>query len=293
MLRELIATCRDGQQGFRVASELVTNDPELKMLLSSFSLQCSKFAGEHENELVSMGEPASERQTGSFSGAIHRGWLNLKAAVGGFNNRAILVESEREADRIISEHKKALANDLPDSLRQTIQRHLDEFVPTHNTIRSLRDSAVEQPSKLEESARGITRTVRRKGEQAAAGAAEAWGEMKTKAEDAVDLGERYVRRNPFSFLGGALLLGFGIGMLFYTLELRNERIRLEMSGQPLHRVRMALAGWLGFLAGRARSGYRSSVEQVQDVASQAPRMLFRRRNRFSGPIRSAWRKMVG
>ena len=291
VLRDLIAADHDGQQGFRTASDSVANDPELKMLLSSFSLQCSKFAGELKNQLLSMGEQYPERESGSFSGAMRRGWLNLKAAVGGFDNRSIIAECETELDSFLAEYNKALSHDLPDSIREVVQRHRDELITTHDTIRALRDS---MPAKSVTDLGGeAVRTVRQTGERAVAGAAEVWGEMKAKADEARRTSESYVQRNPLAYLGGALLLGFGVGMLFYSLELRNDRLQLEMTRRPMRRIGTALVGWLGFLAGRAKSGYRSSIEQVQDIANQAPTRLFPRRNRFSRPLRSAWKKMAG
>jgi uncharacterized protein (TIGR02284 family) len=50
----LIETLKDGQEGFRQASEAV-NDSKLKMLFSEYSLQRSKFAGELQNESITFG----------------------------------------------------------------------------------------------------------------------------------------------------------------------------------------------------------------------------------------------
>ena len=297
VVRDLIATCHDGQQGFRTASEHVTDDPELKMLLSSFSLQCSRFAGELENDLITIGEHHPEHEGGHLSGAIHRGWMNLRGAVGQMDNHSILAECEREMDGILSSYDKALTHELADPLRQTVQRQRGEFITTHNTVKALRDATPEQTSKVLESFRQTAQSarekVRQKGEQAAAGAEQAWGEMKEKTEQARVAGEEAVQRNPLGWLGGALLLGFGLGMAFYLIELRNERIRLEIRHRPLRRMGTALTGWLGYLAGRARSGYESSVDQVQSIRVPRRWFGFRRGNRLSRPLRSAWERVAG
>ena len=299
-LRGLISACRDTQEGFRTASELVTNDPELKMLLSSFSLQASKFAGELENQLIGLGENVPERERGSFTGALHRGWMNLKATVGGADNHSVLSECEREQDTILENYNKALLTEMPDNIRQVVQRQRDELVTTHNTVRALRDSHASSRTpmpgegRIGEAGPTIGQNLQAKTAQAKAGATEVWDEMKSRAGETRELGEGYIHRNPLTSLGTALLLGFGIGMAFYAFELRNERIRMEVSRRPLRRIGTALAGWLGFLAGRARSGYRGSVEQVQDIASEAPGRIFprMRRNRFMRPLRTAWEKMT-
>ena len=55
-LNKLIETCKDGQEGFRLAAESIADDENLKSFLFSCSLQRSKFAGELQNELIGLGE---------------------------------------------------------------------------------------------------------------------------------------------------------------------------------------------------------------------------------------------
>jgi hypothetical protein len=51
----LIETLKDGQEGFRQASDAV-KDSQLETLFSEYSLQRSKFAGELQNEAIILGE---------------------------------------------------------------------------------------------------------------------------------------------------------------------------------------------------------------------------------------------
>jgi uncharacterized protein (TIGR02284 family) len=102
----LIETLKDGQEGFRQASEAV-KDSHLKTLLSEYSLQRSKFAGELQNEAINLGENNPEN-TSSAAGAMHRAWINLKSAITSQNDHAILAECERGEDSAVSEYKKAM-----------------------------------------------------------------------------------------------------------------------------------------------------------------------------------------
>ena len=70
----LIETLKDGQQGFREASEAV-KEPELKSLFSEYSLQRAKFAGELQSEAIGLGESNPE-DSSSTAGAMHRAWIN-------------------------------------------------------------------------------------------------------------------------------------------------------------------------------------------------------------------------
>jgi uncharacterized protein (TIGR02284 family) len=295
VIRDLIETCRDGQEGFRAASESVADDPELKMLLSSFSLERAKFAGELESLLLGMGEHHPEREGSSVAGAAHRGWIKFKAAVTRADNHAILAECERGEDLAVESYNKALAHGLPEPIREVVQKQRQEVLTAHNTVRALRDATPGGVTRAASAAKSATQAVRAQTEKAAKSAAEVWEEMKSKAGDWRESTETYVRRNPLPSLGWALATGFAIGMLFQAAGIRNERARLEAERHPWRRFAAAFAAWLGVIGSRTRSGVRSSVETIQekveDLASQAPRQI-RRGNRMAKPLRRMWNRMT-
>src|SRR5690349_11369619 len=85
----LIQTCKDGQEGFKQAAEGVQNS-QLKTLFYDLGQQRAQFAGELQTLVRELGgDPEKE---GSFSGALHRGWINIKSAVTGQDEHAILNE---------------------------------------------------------------------------------------------------------------------------------------------------------------------------------------------------------
>jgi uncharacterized protein (TIGR02284 family) len=136
----LIETLKDGQEGFRQASEAVT-DSKLKMLFSEFSLQRAKFAGELQNEAISLGEHNPEN-TSSTAGAMHRAWINLKSAITSGDDHAILAECERGEDSAVNEYKKAMEEDeLSAPVREAISRQYTDVKDAHDRIRELRDAA--------------------------------------------------------------------------------------------------------------------------------------------------------
>ena len=136
----LIETLKDGQEGFRQASEAV-KDSQLKSLFSEYSLQRSKFAGELQNEAISLGEHNPEN-TSSTAGAMHRAWINLKSAITSADDHAILAECERGEDSAVNEFKKAMEEEeLSASIRDTISRQYIDVKRAHDRIRELRDAA--------------------------------------------------------------------------------------------------------------------------------------------------------
>ena len=136
----LIETLKDGQQGFKEASEAV-KDSQLKSLFSEYSLQRAKFAGELQNEAISLGEHDPE-DSSSTAGAMHRTWINLKSAITSQDDHAILAECERGEDSAVAEYKKAMEEeDLSAPIRETISRQYTDVKTAHDRIKALRDAA--------------------------------------------------------------------------------------------------------------------------------------------------------
>ncbi|MEP7077591.1 MAG: PA2169 family four-helix-bundle protein [Chthoniobacterales bacterium] len=136
-INDLIETLKDGQEGFRQAAEAV-KDSELRSLFSEYSLQRSKFAGELQSEAIGLGESKPE-DSSSTAGAMHRAWINLKAAISSRDDHAILAECERGEDSAVSAYKKAMEHELSSPIRDTVSRQYADVKSAHDRIRDLRD----------------------------------------------------------------------------------------------------------------------------------------------------------
>jgi uncharacterized protein (TIGR02284 family) len=139
VLNNLIETLKDGQEGFKQAAESV-RDPQLKALFGQYSQQRSRFAAALQNEARSHGETKPETSS-SATGALHRGWINLKSAITGGDEHAILAECERGEDSAVEEYKKALEDGLTPSAQDLVSRQFTEIKAVHDQIKSLRDAA--------------------------------------------------------------------------------------------------------------------------------------------------------
>ena len=94
-------------------------------------------------ELRSKAQNPDEREpnaSGSTAGALHRGWINLKSALSGGNDHAILAECERGEDSAVDEYQKALSDGLSAPVREIVARQYTEIKATHDRIRDLRDA---------------------------------------------------------------------------------------------------------------------------------------------------------
>jgi uncharacterized protein (TIGR02284 family) len=85
------------------------------------------------------GTPA---QGGSVSGSMHRAWTNIKSAITGMNEHAVLAECERGEDAAKHAYEGALKQDLPTDVRTIIERQYQGVKENHDRVRNLRNAAV-------------------------------------------------------------------------------------------------------------------------------------------------------
>src|SRR4026209_431556 len=104
-LNDLIETCRDGQNGFREATENVKS-PDLKAFLNEVPTERAQVVNELQLEVRRLGgEPET---TGSAAGALHRAWMDIKGTLAGKDDHTILVECERGEDSAVEAYTDAL-----------------------------------------------------------------------------------------------------------------------------------------------------------------------------------------
>jgi uncharacterized protein (TIGR02284 family) len=137
-LNSLIETCRDGQYGFKTAAEGVKNEA-FKELFYSYSQQRADFANELQDEVRRLG--GDPEKSGSVTASLHRGWMDIRAAVTGGEESAILSECERGEASALSNYSAALNADTPAHVRQLIERQSAEVKKAHNRIRNLERGA--------------------------------------------------------------------------------------------------------------------------------------------------------
>jgi uncharacterized protein (TIGR02284 family) len=133
-LNRLIATCRDGERGFRYAANHVRN-PVVKALFLEIASQRDQFAADilpHAQRLGGATEP-----DGSIAGALHRGWMTLKDAVGGHDDGAIIREADRGERSALAAYEDALDGMLPPETRDLIERQCAEVRHSHNRVHAL------------------------------------------------------------------------------------------------------------------------------------------------------------
>jgi uncharacterized protein (TIGR02284 family) len=143
VLNDLIETSKDGEKGFLTAAE-DTKNPELHAIFERRAQDCATSAAALQQLVRGLG--GRVEKAGSVSGAVHRGWVNLKAAASGRPDVAILEECERGEDVAKARYRKALEESLPEDIRGVVQRQYEGVIRNHDQIRTLRDRYREQAS---------------------------------------------------------------------------------------------------------------------------------------------------
>ena len=135
-INDLIETCKDGELGFIAAME-DTKTPNLKVLFTKYSTQRAAFASQLQEALVQTGYQPEE--SGSLAGTLHRGWINLKSAVSGREDKAILEECERGEEAAVKEYQRVLGEfNLPGPFLKIVEQQQVQVRAAHNAIEALR-----------------------------------------------------------------------------------------------------------------------------------------------------------
>jgi uncharacterized protein (TIGR02284 family) len=136
VLNNLIETCKDGELGFKTAAEGLKN-ADIKAKFLEYSRQRGEMVRELQAEVRRLG--GDPEKSGSVSGSLHRGWLDIKSVVTGKDDHAIVAEAERGEDVAKSAYESALKETLPGTAQTIIQQQAAKVRLAHDHVRDLRD----------------------------------------------------------------------------------------------------------------------------------------------------------
>ena len=142
LLNDLIQTSKDGEEGFRSSAEDIKN-PAVKSFFISRSQECATAVRELQAEVRVLG--GDPEDSSSIGASLHRAWVDLKSAVTGKSDEAVLNEVERGEDHALKMYKeameKAVDKHLPSNVVALIQKQLSGAQRNHDQVKALRDRA--------------------------------------------------------------------------------------------------------------------------------------------------------
>lgn len=136
VLNDLIETSKDGEEGFRTCAD-DTRDAQLKTFFSNRAMSCASAAAELQQLVRAYG--GDPERGSSLGGALHRRWVDIRSAITGRDDKAVLTECERGEDVAVRSFRNALEKDLPPDVRSVVERQYQGAMKNHDEVRRLRD----------------------------------------------------------------------------------------------------------------------------------------------------------
>jgi len=133
-LNGLIETCKDGERGFSTAADGLT-DPQTKSSFLTYSRERAQMAHELQGEVRRLG--GDPDKSGSMTGSLHRGWINIKSVVSGKDDGSIIAEAERGEDAAKKAYEEALRAGLTGTTLALVQQQSARVHATHDSVRVL------------------------------------------------------------------------------------------------------------------------------------------------------------
>lgn len=137
-LNDLAECSKDGEFGFRACAEQADRQ-DLKTMFLKRADDCRGAAQELYQQIRSLGGKAGDG--GTTSGAMHRGWVSVKAKLSTYDDKAVLEEAERGEDHAKGVYTKALKKPLPAGVKLIVERQMQGLQRNHDQIKMLRDQA--------------------------------------------------------------------------------------------------------------------------------------------------------
>ncbi|WP_046758914.1 ferritin-like domain-containing protein [Kordia jejudonensis] len=132
-LREILEKTIDAQKGFNTAKEN-TDNVRLKNYFSARATEKQHFISELKDEMTKCGCDFNDVD-GTFTGTIHRGWMDFKALLSINDAESMIEEAIRGEESALEEYNEILNKGiLPISLRNVL---LDQKVKIQSGINNL------------------------------------------------------------------------------------------------------------------------------------------------------------
>ena len=135
VLNSLIRTTLDSYKGFTDAAE--DSENRHNQFFAQMAQERSQVASQMQAQVAALGgEP---EDSSSYTAAAHRGFMDLKQAVMGQSDQAVIEEVERGEDYIKDKYEAALQDDeLSPSTRQIIEQAYQSIRRGHDQASALK-----------------------------------------------------------------------------------------------------------------------------------------------------------
>jgi uncharacterized protein (TIGR02284 family) len=136
---DLVEINKTAAKGYQEAAEGVSS-PDLKAKFSELSQQRAQFVSQLTQQAQQIGINAQDGNTiegvvADAAAAVHRGWINIKSAITGQDDSAILGECETGDATALSAYETALkSQEIPAQARTIIEQQHSEILSAKNWV---------------------------------------------------------------------------------------------------------------------------------------------------------------
>lgn len=137
-LNKIITTLYDGENGFKEAAKEVDNT-SLATRFRGLAQQRYDFGHEVKPFIKQLGGDVDKG--GSTAATLHRAWIDLKTALAGNDEAAVLAECVRGEESAVDTYQEVIADkNLPTGARDVLRTQLSAITTSLNEMRSLHSS---------------------------------------------------------------------------------------------------------------------------------------------------------
>lgn len=135
-LNSLIATTIDSVNGYQESADAVEN-PQFREMFQELARDRQQVMPQLQAEVARLG--GNPEDDGTALAAAHRGWVDLKSAITGRDDKAVINEVERGEDHIKSKFENAINDgDLSTETRSAITQAYESVKRGHDRVRDLK-----------------------------------------------------------------------------------------------------------------------------------------------------------
>ena len=136
-LNELLIKNYDAEKGYIKASQNVGND-RLKTFFTECSDDRGKFASQIRTQILMFGE--TPKESGSFTGTMHRNWMDFKTLFTSNDEKVILEEIVKGEKASLEDYNEIISEtDLPENIKTVLVSHRNSIKNVINNVQELEE----------------------------------------------------------------------------------------------------------------------------------------------------------
>jgi uncharacterized protein (TIGR02284 family) len=134
-LNGLIRVCKDGELGYRTAAADVRNT-ELETIFTEYSKQRGQFARKLRAEVERLG--GNPEDSGSMSGTLLRGWMDVKSALSSGSGAAVIATCETGEEVAVAAFDWVVSLDVSGQTRALVEKQCKAIKGAHARLLRLK-----------------------------------------------------------------------------------------------------------------------------------------------------------